>query len=211
MTKIFRKRDFILNKCKDKSVLDLGCVEHDLFNNRIKDGTWLHMNFKTVAKSLVGVDILREYIPELQNMGYSIFYGNVEKLEEVKELKDKKFYVIIAGDLIEHLYNHGMFLDSIKLFCHKNTEIIITTPNCFSTHFFIPNLLKEETGREDHTCWFSEKTLKQLFIMNGFNVFEFYFRNDQRINGIRPFFKVMFKRLFPRCADGLIGVFKINI
>jgi hypothetical protein len=56
------------------NVLDLGCIEHDLFHERILKKEWLHMNIKKVAKSLIGVDILKEYIIELNKKGYNIIF-----------------------------------------------------------------------------------------------------------------------------------------
>ena len=200
--RVYHKSYFILNKCRGKNVLDLGCVGYGSF--RFSD---LYLGLKGVTKSLIGVD--NGTIPATREFGYPVYWGDVEKLHEVEELKGKKFDVIVAGDLIEHLFNQGKFIDSIKPFCHKNTEVIITTPNPLSTHFFISNFFNRADVRVDHTCWHSEQTLKQFFSMKGFYCSEFYFRDDQKINGIRPIFKVAFKRLFPRCADGLIGVFKL--
>lgn len=199
--RVYHKNYFILNKCRDKNVLDLGCVGHTSF--RFSD---LYMGLKGVARTLVGVD--NRPIPPMREFGFPVFPGDVENLSKVVDIKGKTFDVIVAGDLIEHLFNQGKFINSIKPFCHKDTEVIVTTPNCLSTHFFIPNFTKRVKVRTDHTCWHSEQTLKQLFSMKGFRCTEFHFRDDQKINGIRPIFKVAFKRLFPRCADGLIGVFK---
>lgn len=90
MKRFYSKNGFILSRCKNKNVLDLGCIEHDLFQERMKKKEWLHMNIQKVAKSLIGVDILKEYITELNEKGFNIFFGNVEKLDEVAELKEKK-------------------------------------------------------------------------------------------------------------------------
>jgi len=212
MKKFYHKNEFILSKCKNKNVLDLGCIEHEMFNIRILKKEWLHSNIKKVTKSLVGVDILKEFIPELNQKGFNIIYGNVEKLDEVEELKSKKFDIIVAGDLIEHLFNHGNFLNSMRPFCTKNTEIIITTPNCFSTKFIVPFLFaNHEKVREDHTCWFSMKTLTQLIEFNHYKIIESFYRSDLKITGIRPFFRVSLRKFFPRFCEGLIMVAKDNL
>jgi len=36
MKRFYSKKEFILSKCKDKNVLDLGCIEHDLFREKMK-------------------------------------------------------------------------------------------------------------------------------------------------------------------------------
>ena len=129
----------------------------------------------------------------------------------MKAIYGRKFEVIVAGDIIEHVYNQGLFLSSIREFCNDRTEVLITTPNCFSTHYFWPFFLsKRDICREDHTCWHSDKTLKQIIEFHGFKVTEMYFSNEQVVNGIRPFFRVMAKKLFPHTAHGLICVAKME-
>jgi hypothetical protein len=125
--------------------------------------------------------------------------------------KNKKFDIIVAGDLIEHLFNPGRFLEGMKPFFHENTELILTTPNCFSTSYMLPYIFSGfEIVREDHTCWYSEKTLKQLILMSGYAVKEFHYRSEKIINGIRPFFRVSLRKLFPRFCEGLIFVVKLR-
>ena len=162
MKRFYSKNEFIFSRCKNMNVLDLGCIEHDLFHERILKKEWLHMNIKKVAKSLIGIDILKEYITELNEKGFNIVFGNVEKLDEVTELDKKIFDVIIAGDLIEHLFNQGKFLDSIRLFCDKNTEVIITTPNCFSTKFMIAYFFygKEVDSRSSASSWATSREFR---------------------------------------------------
>lgn len=206
-SQVFVKKDFILNKCTNKSVLDLGCVEHDLYRDHLKLGSWIHENIKRVAKGLVGVDMLKDEISELNNMGYNILFGNVEDLESIKEIEDKHFDVIVAGDLIEHLFNAGLFLKSCRSKLNTDGELIITTPNCFSIKYVVPAILNNnEVVREDHTCWYSTKTLKQLLQMNGFSIKEFHYRSDIKVNGIRPFLRKKLRTIFPFLSEGLICV-----
>lgn len=203
-TKIYKKKDYLIQKCTGKKVLDLGCIEHDLFKTKMREDRWIHSHLKNVSSEIIGVDILTEYIEELNNQGYNIVYGNVEKLSEVNEIKNKQFDVIIAGDLIEHLFNAGLFLDSVSEFMHEKTELILTTPNCFSTRFIIPYVFRGEIVREDHTCWYSKKTLSQLLEMKNFHVTEFHYRSELKLNGIRPVLRNIFRHMFPKYCEGLI-------
>lgn len=210
MKKLINKNNFILSKCKNKNVLDLGCVDHDLYKNKIVNDSWLHDKIKQISNSIIGVDILKENVEFLKTKGYKIVHGNVENLNEVPEINGKSFDIIIAGDLIEHLFNAGLFLESIKSFCNSSTEIIITTPNCFSIKYISPYLFKnKEKVRKDHTCWYSKNTLIQLLKMKGFKTTGFYFSSNIKVNGIRPFLRFSVRKLFPYLSEGLVSVSKI--
>ena len=211
MFEIIRKHEFIIHKCSCKKVLDLGCIDHDLYDEKIITNNWLHKKIQGVASSVIGVDLLEEMVVRLNKKGFNIVKGDVEELSSVNELKNKKFDIIVAGDLIEHLFNPGRFLEGMKPFFHENTELILTTPNCFSTSYMLPYIFSGfEIVREDHTCWYSEKTLKQLILMSGYAVKEFHYRSEKIINGIRPFFRVSLRKLFPRFCEGLILVGKLR-
>jgi 2-polyprenyl-3-methyl-5-hydroxy-6-metoxy-1,4-benzoquinol methylase len=171
----------------------------------------LHKKIQDVASLVIGVDLLEEMVVRLNEKGFNIIKGNVEELSFVNELKNQKFDIIVAGDLIEHLFNPGRFLEGIKPFFHENTELILTTPNCFSTSYMLSYIFSGfEIVREDHTCWYSEKTLKQLLEMNNYEITEFHYSSEKKINGIRPFFRVIFRRFFPRFCEGLIFVVKLR-
>ena len=187
-----KKDSFIVGKCVGKTVLDLGYVNEDL-------GDTLHQKILEVAKSVDGVDELP------LKTGNNYYVGNVEKIEYF--LPQKIYDVIVAGDIIEHVFNQGLFLDSIKIYCDENTEIIITTPNCFSTRYTLPHYFKgKENVSPYHVLWHSEKTLRQLFGFKDFEIKEFHYRDYHRLTGIRPIIKLAFKKIFKRFNCGLIFV-----
>jgi 2-polyprenyl-3-methyl-5-hydroxy-6-metoxy-1,4-benzoquinol methylase len=205
------KIEFIKTRCKDKKVLDLGCVEHNLYDSHLKDSLWLHSHIKETAKELIGIDNDKKNVRILNKRGFNIINGDVERLEKVKEIKGEKFDVIVVGDLIEHLFNQGMLLDGLKKLCNSNTEIIITTPNCFSSKYvyWYYILGKEKEVNKEHTCWYSALTLKQLLGFKGFSIEELHYRSDVRIDrNFRTFKFVLIRKLFPRLCEGLIVVSK---
>lgn len=203
------KNPFIREKCKDKTVMDLGCVCHDLSEAQIKSGIWLHGEIKKSAKSLIGFDIEKEEIEKLQKKGYNIQYCNIE---EIDKYATGKFDIIVMGSVIEHLPNPGIVIGSLKKFCHERTEIIITTINAWSPRYFISAFLnrEERTCRPDHVSWYSHYVIDNLAKMYGYRIIERRYYNfyPMKINGIRPFFKIMAKRLFPFLSHGLIVVMK---
>lgn len=204
--------DFILDHVRGKGVLDLGCIDHDLFAGKLEEGTWLHQRISTVARALVGVDILREHIPQLREAGYDIRFGDVERLQDLSWARDERFDVVVAGEVVEHLFNPGLFLDGVKTLFAPHTTMIVTTPNPFTMRMWPETFADRETrGRDDHTCWYSERTLGNLLQAKGFRIQEFVYSSETaRRKGIRPTLRRMLYRKSPRFADGLIAVCSLS-
>ena len=99
-----------------------------------------------------------------------LFVGNVEQLAQIEELKNKKFDVIVAPEIIEHVNNVGLFLESAKMLFSPETTMIITTPNAFRLNAVPYNVLGYEYVHPDHNYWFSWKTLHTLCEKYGYRV-----------------------------------------
>ncbi len=172
----------IRNYVTGKSVLDLGCIQHNWRKHSTKN--WLHKQLKNHAKKVVGVDYLKKDTAELRKIGYDIRYGDVENFD-----LGEKFDVILAGELIEHLANPGLFLASVKKHMNSNSKLIITTPNAFALgNIFriIRRIWKfEEPDNAEHTCWYDAVTIKQLFDRNGLSIDKSYtFHPDRYVSPI---------------------------
>lgn len=207
--KIVDRNDFIVEKCRDRAVLDLGCVCHDLSEKQIKSGSWLHGNIKKVAKKLKGYDIEIDEIIKLRKIGYDIDYCNIELIDMVEV---KKYDVIVLGSIIEHLFNPGIMLDAIKELCKEDTQIVLSTVNVWAVKYFIRAMFGKKECREDHVCWYSKYTLGNLLGLKGFEVIEWNYYNNylKGINGIRPAIRKLQKWLMPFTSHGLVIVFKIK-
>ncbi len=80
------------------------------------------------------------------------------------DLGGERFDLIFAGDLIEHLPNPGLFLDAAARHLAPGGRLVVTTPNAFNLFNILEKLSKREpTVNPDHTCYFNERTLRQLF------------------------------------------------
>lgn len=204
---IVDRNNFIVEKCKDKNVFDVACVCHDLSDEQINEGTWLHHNIKKLAKSIKGIDIEKEEIEKLNSKGYNIEFCNAENINETE-----KYDIVVLGSCMEHFYNPGIVLDSIRDLCDDDTEIIVSTINAWAIRFFISAWKNDEarTCREDHVCWYSHYVLENLLRLKGYKVTEKHFYNwyPLKMNGIRPFFRRLQKRLMPFTSHGIIVVFK---
>ena len=151
---------------KNKDVLDVGCVEHTVEALKINP-FWVH-NFLKDNSNVLGIDILADDVKMLVANGYNMKVANAETFK----LK-KKFDVIFAGELIEHLSNPGLFLQQSKKHLRENGILIITTPNTFYTPRLLECIRKIDDNpivNAEHTNWFSPSTLKTLFRREGFDI-----------------------------------------
>lgn len=147
---------FVTARCRGKDVLDLGCVMHDPGQRLSR--YWLHRAIREVARSLVGLDLHAAGVDELRGLGYDVVIGDAEAFTF-----DRRFDVVVAGDIIEHLGNVGGMLASARRVLAPGGRIIVQTPN----PWYWRNVAKavrfvEVPNNEEHTCWFDPRTLRQL-------------------------------------------------
>jgi len=176
--------EFVLKKCKEKKVLHLGCVDEGMTKERIKNGMLMHLQLIRVTEQVWGVDKSKEGIKLLTQYGIkNLIYGDVERLDSIKELQGKKYDIILATEIIEHLNNPGLFLQVVKTLFSSNTEMILTTPNAFRFTEFGYNFKGYEFVHPDHNYWFSWKTLSSLLTKNGYIINEIltYSYTDHKI------------------------------
>jgi len=166
------KRDriqFITELVKGKDVVDVGGIKHTI--NSEKSELWLHKKLVESANSVLGIDILEEDIRKAKELGYNFIYGNAERLDNYV---DRKFDVCVAGELIEHLANPGLFLRSARNLLKEDGILLITTPNVFT----LGNVLRilkymfhiESKVNKEHRAWYCFATLRQLLESAGFKV-----------------------------------------
>ena len=149
------KIKFITDRCDGKSVLDLGCVQHDA---RFADNKfWVHKAVEAKAKDVLGLDLHQEGVEALSAKGYNMVHGDAQNFDF-----GRKFEVIVAGDLIEHLSNFAGFFESCARHMDSNSSLIICTPNPWHWHKVIKALKGPVPVNEEHTCWMCPKTLEQL-------------------------------------------------
>lgn len=163
----------ILENDRDKTILDIGCGNGFITNKLIAAG----YNVYGIDASESGINIAREKNPE------RFFLQNIENENLPNQLENKTFDLIIATEVIEHLYNPGMFVNFCKKILLKNGkgsgELILSTPY----HGYIKNLALSLTNHWDHhftVLWdgghikfFSRKTLTKLLEKYELKVIDF--------------------------------------
>jgi 2-polyprenyl-3-methyl-5-hydroxy-6-metoxy-1,4-benzoquinol methylase len=162
------RQSIILDLVAGKDVLDVGCVQH--VASRADSDEWLHKKLYFRAKSVLGLDYADAEVKKLADT-YNIVSGDAETVD----LK-RQFDCVVAGELIEHLENPGMFLRNMVNHLRPGGQIVLTTPNPFYPKRLFDLLVSGSTGiNPEHTCWFCDVTLTQLLQRVGFCGVRTYF------------------------------------
>lgn len=181
---IRNRHEFVLERCKDKSILHLGCVDTGLLETRFRQGQLLHQKLAAITNDLWGIDINAEGIDFLRNQGFSnLLIGDVSELAGLSALSHLRFDIIVASEIIEHLPNPGLFLSNIQTLMEpEKTDLIITVPNAFRIHTLLGMLKGVEYIHPDHNYWFSYYTITNLVQKHGFTITECCVYSSQQTN-----------------------------
>lgn len=120
---------FLEDRCRNRKVLDVGCVAHDL--DRTAKENWLHARIASVAADCFGVDVLSPQIAELNRRGYRIADHDLS-LGLGPLAAEAPYEVIVAGELIEHVTDLAMLFRTAAAALSERGELIITTPNPYA-------------------------------------------------------------------------------
>ena len=212
---LVQRIEYLKEICAGKKVFHLGCTNYPFTDEMVVTGRHLHLQLEKISSELYGLDYDQKGIDEFMARGVkNLYQGDLEKLDEVP--LDETFDVIVAGEIIEHLNNPGLFLNGIKRFMNPDTKFVITTINAYSGLRFAAYLLLDKGGsREpvhpDHVSYYSYSTLSLLLKRHNLAVKDFLFYDlgiEHRVGG-RWYFNfindvsVKFGNQF---ADGVIAV-----
>ena len=219
MFKLVQRLEAISAICRDRKVLHLGCTNYPYTEDAIEKSMLLHFDLEKIAASVVGFDYDQAGIDILAARGSTnLFRADLERLEEVDY--QGTFDVIVAGEMIEHLNNPGMFLTGIKRFMNPETLLVITTINAYCAMRFAIYGLRGKGGvnepvHPDHIAYYSYRTLKLIIERHDLEISEFMFY-DLGIDH-RPFIRRVYRifndiavRISPQLSDGVIAVCRLK-
>ena len=151
------KVDFILDNCKGRRVLDVGCVQHT-WEQSLRNPNWLHRRIREVSASCVGVDYLADDVERLRALGYDIVVGDV-----LRDDPPGTFEVVVLGDLIEHLENPVRLLDYAAAALEPGGKVLVTTPNATYLGQFVTVLARRRPDiNPEHVMIFDPFTFRNL-------------------------------------------------
>jgi SAM-dependent methyltransferase len=187
-------------------VLHLGCVDRPFLEEKLANGTLLHAEIVQRAALAIGVDSDAAGLRLFQERGWRGLCADVENLPELDDRVD----LVVAGEIIEHLSNPGLFLQALARRLDPSTEVILTTPSAYGAKRFWRFLLGHEQVHPDHVAYYSPLTLRELLRRYGFRVAEEYPYPIGPEFGDVPWYYRAFERLGtavqPWTADGIIVV-----
>src|SRR5512143_722080 len=121
---LVQRVEYLKGVCLGKAVLHLGCSDWPYTNDRIKQESLLHLVLSKVSSELWGIDSDSAGLESLQKLGMrNLIHGDLERLEGIEV--SRRFDIIVAGEVIEHLSNPGLFLRGVQRFMHEKTTLVI--------------------------------------------------------------------------------------
>ena len=163
------------------SVLDLGCVDartqregSTVRVDRIANA--LHRRIAERNPDTLGADIDAEGVAALNALGFPAVCADAETMD-----LGRRFDTIVAGEIVEHLENPGLFLRNLRRHLTPDGRLILSTPNPF---YAAQTWKIWRHGRpavhEDHAGWQDPTTMRQLLHRTGFELVEGYWVQPPR-------------------------------
>ncbi len=176
--------DEILKWVKGPKVLDIGCTSHEV---ELGSPLWLHGRLRSRFE-VTGVDISAENIAFLRKEGFDRLH--VASAEELA--LGERFDTVVAGELIEHLSNPGLFLARAREHLREDGRLVLTTPYVFSLMYACYAFFRYPKTCENgqHACWFCPRTLRELAARAGLRVIHEELVEDYRTDVPFPLYRV---------------------
>ncbi len=189
--------DVIKEHIKWKEILDIGSAwfeSDNYFFKFIRENAWdvdgLELDNKLVEK-------YKEY--------------NIKQWNAETYISEKKYELIIAWELIEHLWNPGWFFKCSQENLIKNWTLILTTPNPYSFQNISRHLFTwKEAKCKEHVTLYSEITIKELANRYGFNLSKLYFVQREKFWWVKWWVEYVTWILFPHLRPRIIFIFNLK-
>lgn len=145
------REKMLINYIKNKTVLDLGVWD--------TSDRFLHKFIHDNSQEVIWIELDEKRAEKLKKIWYNIQVGNAEEIN-----LNRKFDVIMAWDLIEHVNNVWLFLENVKKHLKEGWVFIFNTPNIFSINSLLRWLFLWGNVKQfpEHVYWFNEDMIKEL-------------------------------------------------
>lgn len=165
-----------MEKCKSKTVIDLGCGNGAIDLELLKAGYEVF----GVDSSKSGIDAANSEYRRINPLDKSqrFFYQDFDEQMD-GEITNRSYDTVISAQVIEHVYSPNAYIKLCATLLPVGGKLIITTPY----HGYLKNLMLAITGKLDkhftalweggHIKFWSKATLGKLLSDNGFQIKEF--------------------------------------
>lgn len=203
---ISHRKEYLVKTAEGKRTLHLGCADALHIHEDLNLDQFLHARLQRVSKSLVGVDFASDAIDKLKLLmpECEFIHADVERLDLAPT---PPFDVVIAGELIEHLNNPGLFLECAKRHLSDDGVLVISTPNLMAFKVFMNGFRGVQHIHPDHSIGFTFSLLETLLerhdlvIEKWFCSFE---TTGSKLNRLLNRILTPCVRVFPHLADTLV-------
>lgn len=206
---------FLDEICRQRSVLHFGCTNWPYTRTMLEAGSLLHLRLGAIARELWGLDSDAEGLRTLEASGIpNLVWGDAEALASCP--LDRSFEVVVAGEILEHLSNPGLFLRGVRRFLAPEGRLVLTTVNAYCGFRFAQYLFRGRGGsaepvHPDHVAYYSYRTLTHLLAREGYAVesFRFYDLGAEHLPFVPRRIRIanrLFAGLAPWTADGVLAV-----
>lgn len=189
---------------ESKNILDIGCY----------DGTFLSL-IENKDITLFGIEASDYAVKEAIKKGINVKQFFFDDKAEMP-FDDNFFDIIVAGEIIEHIYDTDFFLKEIKRLLKPEGKLIISTPNIASLgrRLFllvgknpIIEISPNESDSSGHIRYFTFETLEGLLSKNGFRCLK---RQSDIVNfsNNRLLKSRLLARIFPHIGQSIIAMYQ---
>jgi hypothetical protein len=162
----------VLDICRNKRVLHIGCCDHTrLIKQKIDNRDWLHGLITECSEYTVGIDIDANAVSEAQRLSGldNIFVGDITSADAVEAIRSRRFDLALFGEVVEHISNPVAFLQRFRENYGDIVEhIVITVPNAFRAGNVKGAFRNTETINSDHRFFFTPYTIAKVACDAGF-------------------------------------------
>lgn len=155
--KRFKRRVALIKKFKKKGkLLDIGCSTGFFLSEAQKAGY-----------DVYGIDIMDFAVDFCRKRGLkNVFKGTLEKVKLPRE----KFDIIVAMEILEHLWDPKVFLKKVSQLLNQEGILLVSVPNRKSLGARLMGKFWVGYHNYQHLFIFEPETMKRLFSQYGFKV-----------------------------------------
>lgn len=203
--------EWLLQGCRNRDVLHVGCADYPLTSERVTDPDFLHRRVTEASATCIGVDLEDEAVSILRAAGFdNVRQANAEHLSTSF---GADFDAIVAGEVIEHLPRPGLFFEEAAKVLRPGGRLLVTVPNAFNLMRLIQLLRGREMVHRDHCYYFSAKTLARLASMSGFSLEEVGYTDPLQFARYRPVLTELWRatlRRYPILGQSVVASFAMG-